>query len=293
MLLLVGAAAATGCVRRRLLIRSSPPGALAYVDNQQIGVTPVSTGFTYYGTRTVTLVKDGYETMTVKHNFDAPWYQVPPLDFVSENLVPQEIRDERVLDFTLVPQRLAPAEETLQNAENLRRSALQGYVVPLQGGPAAGPASGDPFIGRPPAGAPFPNVGPPAGPVLAPPQGIERVPPPVGNPAPPAGSIFPLPPPPTSSRQPAPATAPSPPLGEIPPAASGASASTKTRSIATKSSDVPFLYPMVPAVLARRPVGFFEVGGDCLIRQVHPRPCPEIHCLSSASRVGMRLIMAM
>src|SRR5688572_10814496 len=33
---------ASGCVRRRLNVRSNPPGALVYVDNQQIGTTPCS-----------------------------------------------------------------------------------------------------------------------------------------------------------------------------------------------------------------------------------------------------------
>jgi hypothetical protein len=43
MLLL--AVAATGCVQRRMTIRSDPPGALVYVDDYQIGTTPVSHDF--------------------------------------------------------------------------------------------------------------------------------------------------------------------------------------------------------------------------------------------------------
>ena len=34
-------------VRRRITIKTSPPGALVYIDDQEIGVTPVSTSFTY------------------------------------------------------------------------------------------------------------------------------------------------------------------------------------------------------------------------------------------------------
>ena len=41
--LAVLAASQTGCVRRRMTIRSDPPGALVYVDDQQIGATPIST----------------------------------------------------------------------------------------------------------------------------------------------------------------------------------------------------------------------------------------------------------
>ena len=121
----------TGCVRRRLTIRSTPPGALVFVDNYEIGTTPVSTGYTYYGTRQIRLVKDGYETVTQLHTIESPWYETPPLDFVSENLVPGELRDERVIDFQLVPQRIVPIEELLQRAGSLRHGAQQGYVVPL------------------------------------------------------------------------------------------------------------------------------------------------------------------
>jgi hypothetical protein len=65
--------AACGCVQRRMTIRSDPPGALVYVDDYEIGNTPVSTDFVYYGTRKIRLVKDGYETLTVRQPFPVPW----------------------------------------------------------------------------------------------------------------------------------------------------------------------------------------------------------------------------
>jgi len=129
-------AAAPGCVRRRMTVRSNPPGALVYVDDQEIGTTPVSTPFTYYGTRKVQLVKDGFETLTVKQTFYPPWYEITPLDFVSENLWPQEIRDEQFLDFQLQPQQIVPAEKLVERAESLRGGARQGYAVPLPNAPS-------------------------------------------------------------------------------------------------------------------------------------------------------------
>jgi hypothetical protein len=56
----------TGCVRRRLTVRTSPPGAQVFVDDQEIGTTPCSSSFVYYGPgRKVTLIKDGYRTETL------------------------------------------------------------------------------------------------------------------------------------------------------------------------------------------------------------------------------------
>ena len=123
VLALLALLVATGCVQRRMTIRSNPPGALVYVDDYQIGTTPVSTDFVYYGTRKLRLVKDGYETLTVRQPFPLPWYQVFPLDFVTENVWPGEIRDERVVDLAMTPMAATPAEEVVARAEQARASA--------------------------------------------------------------------------------------------------------------------------------------------------------------------------
>ncbi|MFM7737868.1 MAG: PEGA domain-containing protein, partial [Planctomycetota bacterium] len=56
----------SGCVQRRMLIRSQPEGAMVTIDRQAIGQTPVSVPFTYYGTREIQLEKDGYQTIQVR-----------------------------------------------------------------------------------------------------------------------------------------------------------------------------------------------------------------------------------
>ena len=58
------------------MVRSNPPGAMVYVDNQPIGTTPCATDFIYYGTREIRLVKAGYETLTVNQPLPAPWYEI-------------------------------------------------------------------------------------------------------------------------------------------------------------------------------------------------------------------------
>jgi len=136
-----------GCVRRRMTIRTNPPGAAVYVDDYQIGTTPVSHNFTYYGTRKIRLVKDGYETLTVMQPIPPPWYQVPPVDFIAENLVPGEFSDRRTLSYQLTPQRAVPREQLLERAEGLRsRAQSSGMVrsspsVPI-GSVPAGPTTG-------------------------------------------------------------------------------------------------------------------------------------------------------
>src|SRR3990172_4868340 len=130
LLLAFTVAAATGCVRRRLNVRSNPPGALVYVDNQQIGTTPCSVDFTYYGTREIRLIKPGYETLTVNQPIPTPWYEIPPIDFVSENLVPYKIRDNRTVTYDLAPQLVVPKEQLLDRANQLPQDTLQYPVMP-------------------------------------------------------------------------------------------------------------------------------------------------------------------
>lgn len=127
---LIGVIVLPGCVRRRLMVRSNPPGAMVYVDNQLIGTTPCATSFVYYGTREIRLVKAGYETYTVNQPIPAPWYQIPPLDFVSENLAPRQIQDFRTVTYDLKPQTIVPTEQLLGRAEELRRSTMQGVILP-------------------------------------------------------------------------------------------------------------------------------------------------------------------
>jgi len=169
-----------GCVQRRMMVRTSPPGALVYIDDYEIGTTPVATDFTYYGKRKIRLVKDGYETQTIMQPVRAPWYQIPPLDFVSENVIPWEIRDQRTLNYQLAPQMVVPTEQLLGRAEQFRRSSqAAGGVVP---------ASTTPI----PPGSPTEIHPTPLDPNLIPPPPDTEVipaPPPIGG-----QPVHPLPP---------------------------------------------------------------------------------------------------
>ncbi|MGL4514276.1 MAG: PEGA domain-containing protein [Lacipirellulaceae bacterium] len=156
-LALVGLAAAmllpTGCVRRRLLVRSNPVGATVHIDNQLVGVTPCALDYVYYGTREVRLSAPGYETLTVNQPIPTPWYEYPGLDFISENMVPTTINDTRTISFNLSRERMAPAEEVIARGEELRRAAAPTGVAPLGAMPMGPPA--------PLGGAPAQFVAPP------------------------------------------------------------------------------------------------------------------------------------
>jgi hypothetical protein len=186
------ASPADAIVRRRLNVNSNPQGALVYVDNQQIGTTPCSVDFTYYGTREVRLIKPGFETLTVNQPIPAPWYEYTPIDFVSENLVTMKIRDNRTVNYNLAPQLVVPAQELIDRANQLRQDTLQygvtpvGATLPINNRPVPIGAPGPPIV-LPPVSIPEPlpginppPVGPPVYPLPAPgppPGGAPLLPP--------------------------------------------------------------------------------------------------------------------
>ncbi len=185
------ALAGSGCVERRMIIRTNPPGALAYVDDNEVGLTPVAISPIYYGSRKIRLVKDGCETQEFIQSVPPPWYEIPPLDFFSENVVPGKIRDVRTYDYQLYPQTVVPQEDLLTRAESLRRGTqtLTGVAtpgvrvnppspgqvyVPAPGTPGGPPIGGQPYYQLPPTAAPYPTPGPatPPEPIYTPPPSM-------------------------------------------------------------------------------------------------------------------------
>lgn len=165
----------SGCVRRRLTVRSNPSGAMVYLDKQPIGTTPVSTPFVYYGPyREIEIAKGGYETEKVKHKLRPPWWQYPVIDFVTENLWPWEIRDERVVDMQLQPVQPVSKQELRERAEGLRLSSQRGHLTPMVG-PAQGPI---PVLPGTPAGPASVPTHLPRGGVTTESIGVPSLPPP-------------------------------------------------------------------------------------------------------------------
>ncbi|MDG6005517.1 hypothetical protein BIY37_03410 [Candidatus Brocadia sapporoensis] len=129
-LCLLCCAMACGCVLRSLTIDSQPSGAMVYLDDELIGETPVTTTFTYYGVRKITIEKidaEGRlicERKIVYEKIKPPFYQILPLDFFSELIIPAKLKDEHCFSYQLEPlQKVSKAERQegiMKNAEELR-----------------------------------------------------------------------------------------------------------------------------------------------------------------------------
>lgn len=99
---------------------------MVVVDGREIGYAPASVDFTYYGTREITLVKDGYETLTTLQSYKKPWYQYPGIEFVSDNLMPVDVTDRHTLTYNMRPATAQRPDDIRSRADEFRSRAMIG-----------------------------------------------------------------------------------------------------------------------------------------------------------------------
>jgi hypothetical protein len=119
--LLVGSAS---CIERKLAITTVPEGAIVVLNDQEVGPSPVTVPFTWYGNYDVVCRKPGYETLKTNFRINAPWYQWPGIDLVAECFVPYTVRDRRGYHFVLDPESPPSAETLVGRASEFREQAL-------------------------------------------------------------------------------------------------------------------------------------------------------------------------
>jgi hypothetical protein len=120
LLVLLAAALLAGCVERKYVITSDPPGAIVYRNGQYLGATPVDDHFVYYGKYHYTLIKEGYETQQIEQEIPAPWFQWPFVDFFTENVYPFHLKDTHRFHYQMQPMVLPNSNDVLNSAEQLR-----------------------------------------------------------------------------------------------------------------------------------------------------------------------------
>jgi hypothetical protein len=123
---LVLAAAAAGCVRRTMTIRTAPEGATVYLNDTDLGQSPVTVDFTWYGDYDLAFEKDGCETTRTNWKINAPWYQIPPIDLFAETMIPFTLHDHREFEQDLTPAQPVDRDELITRARDFRDRAVFG-----------------------------------------------------------------------------------------------------------------------------------------------------------------------
>jgi hypothetical protein len=112
----------TGCVERKLTITTEPSGALVLLNDEEIGISPVTVGFEWYGDYNIKLSKENYETLATHRNLPRPMRDKFPFDFFDDAF--RTRIDEYSWNFKLEPKVQPTKEELIEKAVNLRKEAL-------------------------------------------------------------------------------------------------------------------------------------------------------------------------
>jgi hypothetical protein len=110
-----------GCIERKLTINTNPSGAQVLLNDEEIGTSPVTVSFNWYGDYNITIRKEGYETLNTYRKLDAPLIDYFPFDFFAEILYPGRIVDSYEWSFDLAPQKEINRQELINEAEHLKK----------------------------------------------------------------------------------------------------------------------------------------------------------------------------
>ena len=110
-----------GCVERQLTIKTEPQGALVTLNDEEIGTSPVTVSFNWYGDYNVRISKEGFQTLKTHRKLKGPWYDKFPFDLFAQLIIPKRIVDSYEWTFTLAPKQYPTREELIQDAEELKK----------------------------------------------------------------------------------------------------------------------------------------------------------------------------
>lgn len=121
VLALAGTVCVGGCVQRTITVTSEPTGALVHLNDEEVGRTPVTVPFTWYGTYDVRLERQGYAPLWTQAEAAAPWWEYPGPDLVAEAI--PGVKSEVDWHFELEKRAAADAVDTdalIERADELR-----------------------------------------------------------------------------------------------------------------------------------------------------------------------------
>lgn len=150
-----------GCHTRTLEITSEPPGALVWLNDEQVGRTPLETDFVHYGTYDVRVRLDGYVPISTHQTATASLADQPGIDFFTDAVPGRSITRWH---FTLQPlpeltDRKGAEDAAYDRAKAFRDRAFPGKAAQAQPSGAAGtPATVAPSATPPSTTEPAPTT---------------------------------------------------------------------------------------------------------------------------------------
>lgn len=121
--------AMTGCVKRNLVITSEPTGALVYLNDEEVGRTPVDVAFTYYGVYDIRFELAGYEPLSTTADTRNPIWEYPGPDLLAEAI--PNAKSQVNWHYALLPSPALNEALAEEETQRLKRAAsgLRDLVV--------------------------------------------------------------------------------------------------------------------------------------------------------------------
>lgn len=113
-----------GCVERRISITSEPAGALVHLNDQEVGRTPLTVPFTWYGTYDVRLEADGYQPLWTEAKAKQPLWDLPGPDLIAEAI--PDAKSEIKWHFVMEPKGEIDSDAVRARAIRMRNAVTGG-----------------------------------------------------------------------------------------------------------------------------------------------------------------------
>ncbi len=123
IVLVLIALTALGCVERTISITTQPPGALVYLNDKEVGRTPLTTPFLWNGVYDVRIEADGHTPLWTKADTGQPLWDAPGIDLIAE-MVPGGKRQVQ-WHFELDPAVEADSNDLIERAVELKHRVVQ------------------------------------------------------------------------------------------------------------------------------------------------------------------------
>ncbi len=91
------------------------------LNDEEIGESPTTVNFRWYGDYNVRISKEGYETLNTHRELKGPWYDAFPFDFFAQIVNPNRTVDSYEWSFELSPRQQISREELIQNAQEAKK----------------------------------------------------------------------------------------------------------------------------------------------------------------------------
>jgi hypothetical protein len=126
LLLLLCVALTSGCLDQKLTVTSEPEGALVIISDKEVGRTPLTIDFTWYGDYDVIIryPEKGFATISTNANISPRWWGYPPIDLFA-SIMPWTVHDKRYLHYKLKKLELPNDETLIKSAEQMGKRNAQ------------------------------------------------------------------------------------------------------------------------------------------------------------------------